>query len=246
VKQEKAGLGEQALNKIAEIALASQLEEVERLEVQIKTDLSKLAHGEVDSIAININGLLMQQDLVVEELQLKINRVVVKPLSALFGKIKLTQPSTGTVSIAINEDNLTRAFNTESFHKRLHQIQSGVEDKPVAIPIKPVKCSLLADGNIAFSSEQILGKTGEAQPFAFTGTPRIGTDGKEIVLQNGHYEGKELPPELTAALVAQLSEVLNLRNFEQKGMSLQIQQFKVTAGRLTLQATAYIEQFPSS
>jgi len=245
VKQEKAGLGEQTLNKIAEIALASQLEEVERLEVQIKTDLSKLAHGEVNSIAINLNGLLMQQDLVVEELQLKINRVVVKPLSALFGKIKLTQPSTGTVSIAINEDNLTRAFNTESFHKHLHQIQSGVEDKP-AIRIKPVKCSLLADGNIAFSSEQILGKTGEAQPFAFTGTPRIGTDGKEIVLQNGHYEGKELPPELTAALVTQVSKVLSLRNFEQKGMSLQIQQIDVVAGRLTLQAAAYIEQFPSS
>lgn len=215
MKQEKAGLGEQALNKIAEIALTSQLEEVERLEVQIKTDLSKLAHGEVDSIAININGLLMQHDLVVEELQLQINRVVVKPRSAIFGKIKLTQPSTGTVRIAINEDNLTRAFNTEYFHKHLHQIQTGVEDKPV-IRIKPVKCSLLADGSIAFSSEQILGKIGEAQPFAFTGTPRIGTDGKEIVLQNGHYEGKELPPELTAALVAQLSKVLSVRNFEQR------------------------------
>lgn len=55
---EKAGLGEQALNKIAEMALASQLEGVERLKVQVKTDLSKLAHGEVDLIAININGLL--------------------------------------------------------------------------------------------------------------------------------------------------------------------------------------------
>jgi len=30
------------------MALASQLEEVERLEVQLKTDLSQLAHGEVD------------------------------------------------------------------------------------------------------------------------------------------------------------------------------------------------------
>jgi len=37
--------GEQALNRIAEMALASQLEEVERLEVQLKTDLSQLARG---------------------------------------------------------------------------------------------------------------------------------------------------------------------------------------------------------
>jgi len=44
------------------MALASQLEEVERLEVQLKTDLSQLAHGEVDSIAINL-GLVIQPEL---------------------------------------------------------------------------------------------------------------------------------------------------------------------------------------
>lgn len=245
--QEKAGLGEQALNKIAEMALASQLEEVERIEVQLKTDLSKLAHGEVDSIAISLNGLVMQQDLGLSELKLQMNRVIVKPLSALLGKIKLTQPSEGTARIVINEDNLTRAFNSESFHEKLHQMQSEVEDKRVTIHIQQVKCCLLANGNIAFNSELIMGKTGEARPVAFTATPRIGTDGQGIVLQDVHYvEGKELPPELTAALVARVSEVLSLRSFESKGMSLRIQQLDVAAGKLTLQATAYIEQFPSS
>lgn len=245
--QEKAGLGEQALNKIAEMALASQLEGAERLEVQIKTDLSKLAHGEVNSIAININGLVMQQDLRVEELQLQINQFAVKPLSALLGKIKLTQPSEGTVRIVCNEDNLTRAFNSESFYKRLHQLQGFVEDKRVAIHVHQVKCRLLADGNIAFHSEVIQGETGEARAFAFTATPRIGTDGKKIILQDVHYvNGKEFPPELTAAFVAQVSEVLSMCHFEQKGMSLQIQQLDVTTGKLTLQAAAYIEQFPFS
>jgi len=150
VTQEKAGLGEQALNKIAEMALASQLEEVERIEVQLKTDLSKLAHGEVDSIAISLNGLVMQQDLGLSELN-QMNRVIVKPLSALLGKIKLTQPSEGTARIVINEDNLTRAFNSESFHEKLLQMQSEVEDKRVTILIQQVKCCLLANGNIAFN-----------------------------------------------------------------------------------------------
>ncbi len=245
--QEKARFGEQALNKIAEMALASQLGEVERLEVQVKTDLSKLAHGEVDSIAIKVNGLVMQRDLTVEELQLQINRVTVKPLSAIFGNIKLTQPATGTVCIVINEDNLTRAFNSESFYEHLHQMQSFFRDKRVAIHLQQVKCCLLADGNIAFKYEVILGKTGESQPVAFIATPRIGPDAQGIVLEDMHYlEGKELPPELTAALTAQVSEVLSLRNFEQKGMSLQIQQLDVVAGKLTLQAAAYIDQFPSS
>jgi hypothetical protein len=244
VSLEKAGLGEQALNRIAEMALASQLPEVERLEVQIKTDLSKLAHGEVEAIAIKINGLVTQQNLCVEELQLQIGRVIVKPRSAIFGKIKLTQRSTGTLRIIINQKHLTRVFNSKSFHQ-------SVKDKQGAIHLQQVKFELLADGNIAFNSQLILEKTGAVQPVAFTATPRIEADGQGIVLQDVLYsQGKELPSELTAALVAQVSEVLSLhdlqQNFQQKGMSLRIQQVDIAAGKLMLQAAAYIEQFPSS
>jgi hypothetical protein len=41
-------------------------------------------------------------------------------------------------------------------------------------------------------------------------------------------------------------ELLSLQDFEHKGMLLQIQQLDVSAGKLTLQAAARIEQFPSS
>lgn len=245
--QEKAGFGEQALSKIVEMALERQLKAPERLSVQIKTDLSKLAHGEVDSITIGINGLVLKQDLSVEKLQLKINRVTVKPFSALRGKIQLTQPSEGTACIVITEDNLTHAFNSKSFREHLYQMQGFVEDRRQIIHIQQMKCRLLADGNMAFNSELILGKTGEPRAFAFTATPHITTDGQRIVLQDVHsVEEKEFPSELKVALIAQASEVLSLRDFEQKGMSLRIQQLDVTAGKLTLQAAAYIEQFPSS
>jgi len=245
--QEAAGLGEQALNKIAEVALASQLEEAERLEVRIKTDLSKLAHGEVDSITIKIYGLVRQQNLRMEELQLQINHVTVKPLSALMGKIKLTQPSKGTVRIVISEDNLTCVFNSKSFYERLYPMQGSIGDQRGAICIQQLKCYLLADGYIAFNTDLTLGKSGQVQSVAFTVTPRIATDGQGVVLQDVHStEGKQPPPELTAALAVQMSEVLNLHDFEQKGISLQIQRLEVTAGKLTLQAAAYIEQFSSS
>lgn len=239
---EKTGLGEQALNKIVEAALASQLEEVERLEVRIKTNLSKLAHGEVDSIAIQITGLITHDNLRVEELQLQINRVTVKPLAALFGKIILTQPSTGVIRFVLTEDNLNYAFNSKSFLEHLHQTPSLMEKS--ASRFQQIEC-LLADGNMGFNSNVIFDSTKEAT-LAFTTTPGIGTDGQRIVLQNIHsIEGQELPSELIAALVAQVSEVLNLLpNFERKGMSLQIQQLDVAASKLTLQAAMYIEQFP--
>lgn len=245
--QDKGRFGEQAINKIAEMALASQLGKVAGLEVQINTDLSKLAHGEVDCINIKINGVPIQQDLTLEELQLEINQVTVKPLSALLGKIKLTKPAEGIVHIVINEDSLTRAFNSKAFDKYLHQNKSFADDKQGIIHVKQVQCFLLANGNIAFNSKLILDETQENKLVAFTAIPYIEHHGEKIVLQNVDYlEGKEIAPELTAALLTQMSEFLSLRKFEQKGMLLRIQQLDVTVGKLTLQATAYIEQFPSS
>ncbi len=245
--QEKGKFGEQALNKIAEIALASQLEQAEQLEVRIKTDLNKLAQGEVDSIAIKIDGLLMPQNLYVEELQLQINRIIVKPFSALLGKIILTQPCEGTIRITINEDSLTRILNSKSFYEHLQQMQGSTEDERIAIDVRQLRCCLLANGKIAFNCQVIEGKTGEAQTLAFTAIPRIVTDGQGIILQDVDYlDGKELLPELTAALVAQVSEVLSFREFQQQGMTLRFQQINVAVGKLTLQADVCVEQFPSS
>lgn len=237
---EKLRFGEQAINKIAEVAIASQLKQVEKLAVQLKIDLSRLAHGEVDSININMNGLLMQQDLIAKELQLQINRVIVKPFSAILGKIKLTQPARGTIRVVFSESDLTHAFNSQSFSTNLSQ------GKQVKIYLQQVTCHLLAEDNIAFKSDLILTDTGLAQSVAFTTVPRIGNDEREILLQDVHYLNSEVAPELTAALIAQVGEFLSLRMFEQKGMSLQFQQLDVTAGKLTIQAAAYIEQFPSS
>lgn len=42
---ESAGLGEQTINKIAAVAIRRQLQQATDVEVQIKTDLAKLAQG---------------------------------------------------------------------------------------------------------------------------------------------------------------------------------------------------------
>ena len=238
---EKAKFSQQAINKIAEVAIARQLKQVEKLKVQIDTDLNKLARGKIDSINININGLLMQPYLILEELKLKISSVTVKPRSAILGKIKLVHPSTGTIYFAFNQHDLTRTFNSESFLANLHQI-----GETIPINVQQVKCDLLADGKISLRSELILNNTEQAE-ITFTTVPRISNDGREISLQDLHYlEGEALAPELTAALLLQVSELLSLRMFKQKGMSLRIQQVDVTPGKLTLQADTYIEQFPTA
>jgi hypothetical protein len=238
--QEKSGFGEQAVNKIVEMAIASQLQKADGVEVRIKTDLNKLAHGQLDSLAIAIYGVLLQPNLEAEILQLQIGRVTVKPLSAVRGKIKLVHPSEGTFRLVINEASFTTALNTESFRETLRS--RGYADKQDA----RIRC-LLSDNTITFSTEPIGNNTEVPQHFVLVTTPEIAPEGEAVLLQQVRYvEGQEPSPEFTSALLTRMHELLSLRDFGRKGMLLQIQQLDVSAGKLTLQAVARIEQFPSS
>jgi len=82
VAQENQGLGEQALNKVAEVGLASQ-DEVKNLDVDIQTDAFKLMQGQVDSVTIEGEGMVMQSDLRVEEMDMQLNSVAINPEAPL-------------------------------------------------------------------------------------------------------------------------------------------------------------------
>ena len=238
--EEKAGFGEQAVNKIVEMAIASQLQKADGVEVRIKTDLNKLAHGQLDSLAIAIYGVLLQPNLEAETLELEIGRVTVKPFKALRGKITLVHPSEGTFRLVINEESFTTALNTESFRERLRS-RGYTDNRDTRI-----RC-LLSSNTFTFSTEPIENNTEVPQHFVLVATPEIAPEGQAVLLQQVRYvEGQEPSPEFTSALLARMYELLSLQDFERKGMLLQIQQLDVSAGKLTLQAAAHIEQFPSS
>jgi len=113
------GLGEQALNKAAEIGLSSQLDEVENLDVDIKTDPLKLVQGQVDEVTIEGKGLVMQKDLRMEELEMHMSSVAINPLSVAFGKIELTQPTQASTRVVLTEADINRAFNSEYVRSQL-------------------------------------------------------------------------------------------------------------------------------
>ncbi|MBD1863223.1 DUF2993 domain-containing protein [Trichocoleus desertorum] len=243
---DSAKFGEQTLNKMATMAIASMIKDAEEVDVQIKTDVSKLAQGQVDSIAIKIQGLLMQSSLRLEEFYLQINRVAVKPFSAMFGKIKLMHPADGTIRVVVNEASLTQALNSASVRKKLPSLPQLTKTQAGDHSIQQVKCYLLSDGHLAFNVG--LNTPDPSLPsMSFTATPEIGNDGQAIVLQNlSPVDHPGSLAEITAALVAQISDLLSLPEFKHQGMSVQIQQLEVVTGKLSWEAIASIDQFQST
>ena len=241
------GLGEQALNKAAEIGLSSQLDEVESLDVNIKTDPLKMVQGQVDSVTIEGEGMVMQKDLRMEEFYMQMTNVAINPLSVAFGKIELTKPTEANAQVVLTETDINRAFNSEYVRSQLQSQKINVNGQLTTIEPQHVDFRLPGDGKVALNATIKLVETGENQQVAFSAVPRISANGKTVTLENVEYgESGEISPDLTKTLIDQTSEILNLSNFDLEGISLQVNQLKVEVGKLTLQAEAYVEKIPSA
>jgi LmeA-like phospholipid-binding len=241
------GLGEQALNKAAEVGLSSQLDEVENLDVNIKTDPLKLVQGQIDAVSIDGEGLVMQKDLRVEEMNMQIQSVAINPLSVAFGKIELTKPTVGSARVVLTETDINRAFNSDYVRSQLQNQQIQVNGTPATINLQNADFRLPGAGKVAINANILLVESGENHQVAFEAVPRVSANGKTVSLENVEYgKSEEISPELTKALVNQTSELLNLSNFDLEGMTLQVNSLKVETGQLILQAQAYVEQIPSA
>lgn len=240
-------LGEQAISKVAEVGLSSQLDEVEDLDVDIKTDPGKLLSGSVDSVTVSATGMVMQKDLRVEEMQLNTNQIAINPLSAAFGKIELTQPTDAETQIVLTEADVNRAFNSEFIRDKMQNLKVHVNGELVTVDTQQVEFKLPGDSKVLLSTDVVLEQAGETKRVAFTAVPRVGVDGQSIALDNLEYvEGKDLSPELTDALLNQANELLDLRNFQLGEMALRLKTLEAQKGKLLLRAIAHIEQFPTA
>ncbi|MBF2079456.1 MAG: DUF2993 domain-containing protein [Synechococcales cyanobacterium T60_A2020_003] len=242
-----AGLGEETLNRIAELAIASQLDEVDQLKVWVKTDLELLSQGRLASLHIDGHGLVMRRDLRLQRMRIKINDIVVSPWKALRGNIQLLEPTTGEAQIVLTEADINRAFNSSLLQPQMQNLLLPVEGKTVHLTVQQVACRFQSAGAIAIAAK--VGLPGHHQwfPVAFTTTPRIINNGKAIALTDiTYHDGKELSPTLTAALVEQASNILDLRNFEVEGIALQLQHLHIEHQALRLNAIAHVTHFPQA
>lgn len=234
---------EQAVNRVAEIALARLLD-AEQLMVRIKTSFNQLIRGEIEAIVIDMSQVKVRQDLRVEALRLKIGRVVVKPRKAALGKIELVEPSQGNLQVVFCGQQLTAAFNSESFRPSLFGKEDASKTPSGLVQIEQIQCEIRPNRTIALTFEGTGNSPEVKQSSTVIATPRVEADGQTVALETEAAE--PVPSAVVAAVVNQLSDLLSLRDLSNRGTVLHIQQLDLEADRITVYANATIEQFPST
>jgi hypothetical protein len=242
---DEQNLGEQALGKIAEIAITSQLDETKDVNVDISTDPVKLIQGKVDTVSITGEGMVMKQDLRVEALGMRIDSVSIDPVKAIVGEIELTQPANAQVQVLLTEEDINRALNSEYLRNKMQNLTIEAQDQPVLFDIQQVRLRLPRASEMDLDVSLVLRPENEIKQFSATARPFLADDGQRIALEILNAEGQGLTLEFVTLLMEKIIELLDLRNFELNGSSVWLKDFDIQAGKVLIRGASVLNQFNS-
>jgi LmeA-like phospholipid-binding len=239
---DKPNLGDKALSKVVEIGIAIQLDEAEVIEVDIRTNPGKLVQGKLDSVAISGKGLVMMQDLRMETIQVSIGKVGINPFSAIFGNIELIHPTDAEALIVMTEADINRAFRSDYIRSKLHGLKMMMNGQAVIVNVQQVIVNLPGDNKFVISIDFLLVEQTEVKKLSATAIPKIQEDGHRISLEILAIEGQGLNLDLVSVIVEQLTALLDMRNFNIPGLSLQLYQLEAPQGKLLIHSHAQVDQ----
>ena len=238
-------LGEKTINKIAEVALSTKLEQREKLRVKVKTDPNLLAQGTLESLVIDCQGLMVENSLRMESINITLNTIAVSPFKALTGNIQLTQPSRGKAYVLLTEKDITRVLDRAILRKKENKII--IDEKVIKAKLEQVKCQLLDTGKILIEGTVKLEKAKDIKRVISEIKPKICQAGNGVIIDEIKYlKEPNLSSILLAPILKEATSIFNLKNFKVDGFSLKVQEFNIKQGALQLQAEAGMTHFPQS
>ena len=239
--------GEQAISKAAELGLSSQLDEAENLDVDVRTSPLDLMQGEIDSVSVKGEGLVMKKELRAEKLRIETGSISINSMKAAMGNIELTHPTDARMLVGLKEEDLQNAFNSEYIKDKLQNIEIECDGKEVKAKIDGINFALLDDGKIGLKADVYLDDRNTPEKVSLTAIPQIDNAGNCIKLESVEYlEDAGCNLQVAKAIVNSAEEILDLRNFELDTMSLQVRKLDVKLGQLTIEADAEVRDFPKA
>ncbi len=238
-------LGEKTINKIAEVALSTKLEKREKLEVKVKTDPNLLAKGTLESLVIDCQGLMVENALRMESINITLNTIAVSPFKALTGNIQLTQPSRGKACVLLTETDITRVLDQAILRNQQNEIV--IDNQVVKVSLKQVKCNLLETGKILIEGSVKREDTKDIKQVSLEIQPKICHAGNGVIIDEVEYlQEADLSSMLLDPILQEAKSILSLKNFKVDGLSLKVEEFNIKQGALQLEAEAGMTHFPTA
>lgn len=238
---------EQVLNKAAEVTLSSQLDSAEKIDIDVETNLSEAIQGNAQGVVISGEGLVMQKDIRVQEMELHTDKIDINPLSVLFGHVELNQPIDANGRIVLTEPDINRALNSNYVLSKAQNFDLDVDGQTVTMAMQQMELKLPGGDKMVFTGKALLHEMGKTRRLGFTATIHPRTRQQPVLLEAFNcHDGQTISLEFAAALMQQLKQLVHLPYIEMEQMRIRVEEMEVQAGSITMQVQAHVNQLPSS
>lgn len=242
---------------IAENVLASNVESVETLEIRVDNRPNyQLVNGKLDKLRIATRGILLQQDLRIDLLEVETDPISldIKDLgnSSLEDlQASLKKPLQAAARIVITEADLTTAFQSEIL---LQQLQETLNDLVAqragnttrTYEVSDLQIDLLPENRIELELQLSRSGTNQERDRELAISLELGIEviaGTQIQLVDpqGTVNGRQMSERLLNGFAEGISDRLNLTNLENSGILARLLQLEVTEDKIELVAFTRIE-----
>ncbi|MDX2214582.1 MAG: DUF2993 domain-containing protein [Oculatellaceae cyanobacterium bins.114] len=247
LRSDEPKLEERAIAQMVEAGLSSQVEVADDISVDVHTDLLQAAQGQVETTSIKGKGLVVQEGIRLEEVEIQTDRVAINPIALLFGQLKLKQPLNSTVRVVLTESDLNNAANSDVFIQNLPSLTLEVQGQPVRLSLQaPLTLRLPAEETLKVSGQVIIHESDREEILCFkvVMSPRLH---EQLLLQEFCCEpGKRISLDLAIALMQWINEWIKAPYIEIAGVACRINDLKLQQGQLEMTVEAHVDQIPDS
>ncbi len=240
-------LDEQAIALAAEVGLSSKLDSADKLDVDVRTDLFKIVQGQADSVEVSGQGLVLQADIRVQEMELHLDSVAIDPLSALFGQIELTHPVDAIAKFVLTQEDLNRTLSSDYIKNQIQKLDLDVDGQIVTMALQQIKLLLPSENKVIVNGSALVTEIGNTRQIGFNAVLRPRTSNQPILIESFKCQnGQNISLELAVALLEKMKQVTQSPVIELEKMALCVKQLEVEPGKLTLYTEAQIKEIPQT
>ena len=242
---------------IVENVLASNVESVETLEIRVDNRPNyQLVNGKLDKLRIATRGILLQQDLRIDLLEVETDPISldIKDLgnSSLEDlQASLGQPLQAAARIIITEVDLTTALQSEILRQQLQETLNNLVAQRAgnttrSYEVSELQIDLLPENRIELELQLSRSGTNQERDRELAISLELGLEviaGTKIQLVNpqGTVNGRQMSERLLNGFAEGISDRLNLTNLESLGILARLLQLEVTEDKIELVAFTRIE-----
>ncbi|MBW4620109.1 MAG: DUF2993 domain-containing protein [Cyanosarcina radialis HA8281-LM2] len=237
---------EQMLSQLAKSQLEDRLDRVTKLDVDLHTNLLDIVQGKVNSAVVSGQGLVLNRDIRIEEIEIQTEEVGINPLNAIFNKVELNNPVNARVRMVLREEDLNSILNSDDVDSQLPPLELEVDDCVVRIDLqRPLQLHLPDNRRMIFQGNALLQKTSYSQLVGFTAVICPRTRHQPLLVEEFRcHDGQGIPLELTATLMQKFKDLLELPYYKWDEILFQVREMYVEPGSLIAEIDLRIEDLP--